>query len=134
MTSKRRVRENRHPLLDELGHHPNRDVDKVKAFNGFFASAFNTDVGPWAPQTPVLEDCDWEDDKLPTSPELVGDLLLQLGAPESIGPGGIPARELDSWTMALQDRCGRYFSMVLGVWRGPDRLEAGKCCPRFQEG
>ncbi|GAB0183360.1 cAMP-dependent protein kinase inhibitor alpha [Grus japonensis] len=24
--------------------------------------------------------------------------------------------------------------MVLGIWRGPSGLEAGKCCPNFQEG
>lgn len=27
-----------------------------------------------------------------------------------------------------------YFSAVLGVWRDPSRLEAGKDCPNFQEG
>ena len=48
--SKRRSRDNIiGPLLDEVGHLANRDVDKAQAFNAAFASGFNTDDGPWDP-------------------------------------------------------------------------------------
>ncbi|KAK4816746.1 hypothetical protein QYF61_022298 [Mycteria americana] len=56
--SKRRIRDNTGPLLDEVSHLTSRDVDKVEMFNAFFTSVFNTDDGPWDSQSPVLEDCD----------------------------------------------------------------------------
>ncbi|KAM9591477.1 uncharacterized protein ACIBXB_006274 [Morphnus guianensis] len=61
------------------------DVDKVETFNAFFASVLNTNDGPWDPQSPVLEDHDWGNDKLPAVPELVRDLLLQLDVHKSMG-------------------------------------------------
>ncbi|KAK4810960.1 hypothetical protein QYF61_014432 [Mycteria americana] len=94
VNSKRRIRDNIGPLLDEVGHLTNRDVDKAETFNAFFASVFNTDNGSWDPRNPLLEDRDWGDDKLPADPELVQDLLLQLDAHKSMGPDGIHPRVL----------------------------------------
>ncbi|KAK4832011.1 hypothetical protein QYF61_020449 [Mycteria americana] len=64
VNSKGRIRNNIGPLLDE-GHR------KAETFNAFFTSVFNTDDGPWDPRSPVLEDGDRGDDKLPAHPELV---------------------------------------------------------------
>ncbi|KAK4807113.1 hypothetical protein QYF61_018454 [Mycteria americana] len=94
INSKRRTRDNIGPLLDEVGHLTNGDVDKAEMFNAFFASVFNTDDGPWDPQSPVLEHHDWGNDKLPADSELVRDLLLQLDAHKSMGPDGIHPRVL----------------------------------------
>ncbi|KAM9262915.1 protein shortage in chiasmata 1 ortholog [Morus bassanus] len=94
VNSKRRIRENIGPLLDEVGHLKNRDIDKAEMFNAFFASVFNTNDGPWDTQSPVLEDHDWRNDKLPVHPELVQDLLLQLYVHEAMGPNGIHPRIL----------------------------------------
>ncbi|KAK4816993.1 hypothetical protein QYF61_025913 [Mycteria americana] len=88
VNSKRRIRDNIGPLLDEVGHLTNRDVDKAETFNASF-SVFNTNDEPWDPRSPVLEDCDWGDDKIPADSELVQDLLLQLDAYKSMGPDGI---------------------------------------------
>ena len=71
VNSKRRIRDNIGPLLDEVGHLTNRDIDKAETLNAFFASIFNTDDGPWDPRSPVLEHRDWGDDKLPADPEVV---------------------------------------------------------------
>ena len=71
VNSKRRIRDNIGPLLDEVGHLTNRHIDKVETFNAAFASVFNTDDGPWDPRSPVLEDHNWGDDKLPADSELV---------------------------------------------------------------
>ncbi|KAK4807141.1 hypothetical protein QYF61_018482, partial [Mycteria americana] len=92
INSKRRTRDNIGLLLDEVGHLTNRDVDKAETFNAFFASVFNTNDGPWDPQSPVLEHHDWGHDKLPADSELVRDLLLQLDAHKSMGPDGIHPR------------------------------------------
>ncbi|KAK4807129.1 hypothetical protein QYF61_018470 [Mycteria americana] len=91
---KRRTKDNIGPLLDEVGHLTNGDVDKAETFNAFFASVFNTNDGPWDPQSPVLEHHDWGNDKLPADSELVRDLLLQLDAHKSMGPDGIHPRSL----------------------------------------
>lgn len=52
----RKIRDSIGLLLDEISHLTNGDIDKAETFNSFFASVFNTDVGPWEPQSPVLED------------------------------------------------------------------------------
>ena len=41
----RRIRDNIDPLLDEVGHLTNKDVDKVEMFDAFFASVFNINDG-----------------------------------------------------------------------------------------
>ncbi|GAB0188298.1 hypothetical protein GRJ2_001295100 [Grus japonensis] len=60
INSKRRIRDNISPLVDEIGHPTNMDVDKAETFNAFFASVFNSDDGSWDSWSTVLEDCDWE--------------------------------------------------------------------------
>ncbi|GAB0206497.1 cAMP-dependent protein kinase inhibitor alpha [Grus japonensis] len=77
---------------DEVSHITNRDVGKAEMFNAFFASVFNTDDGPWDPWSPVLEDCDWGDDKLLANSEVVRDLLLHLDVHKSMGSDGIYPR------------------------------------------
>lgn len=79
--------------------------------------------------SPSGEDHDCSNNKLPTKPEHVCDLLLHLVACKSVGSDGIHPRELAE-TIA---RPTNYFSMVLGIWRGPGQLETGKSCSNFQE-
>ncbi|KAK4827430.1 hypothetical protein QYF61_017868 [Mycteria americana] len=75
-----------------------QDELSVKNFphyiNAFFSAVFNTDDGPWDPQSSVLEDRDWGDDKLPANSKLLQDLLLHLDAHKSMGPDGIHPRVL----------------------------------------
>ncbi|GAB0177321.1 potassium voltage-gated channel subfamily KQT member 1-like [Grus japonensis] len=94
VNSKRSIRDSIGPLLDKVSHLTNRDIDKVETFNAFFTSVFNTTDGPWEPQSPVLEDCDWGDDKLPADPDLVQDLLLHLDVHKSMGPDGVHPMEI----------------------------------------
>lgn len=61
------MRDNICLLLDKVNHLTNRDIDRVEKFNAFSTSVFNIDDGPWDPWSPVLEDCDWRDDKLPAA-------------------------------------------------------------------
>lgn len=79
-------------MLDEVRLLTNRDIHTAEIFNTFLASVFDTDYGLWEPQGPVLKDCDWGDDNLPTDPEFVQDMLLQLGVHKSMGPDGIYPR------------------------------------------
>ncbi|KAK4831271.1 hypothetical protein QYF61_016741 [Mycteria americana] len=81
-------------MPEQVGHLTNRDVDKAEMFNAFFASVFNNNDGPWDPRSPVLEDCDWGDDELPTDTEVIRDLLLQLDVHKSMRPDGIHPRVL----------------------------------------
>ncbi|KAJ7417704.1 hypothetical protein BTVI_31743 [Pitangus sulphuratus] len=52
------------------------------------------DEGPRRTQCPELEDHDCKNDQLPTDPEIVQDLLLQLDPYKSMGPAGIHSRIL----------------------------------------
>lgn len=56
VSSNRRIRGNVSPLLGEVGHVTNRDIDKAARFNATFASVFKSDDGPWDPWSPVLEE------------------------------------------------------------------------------
>lgn len=49
-------------------------------------------LGVWSPG---LDGHGWGNDELPADFELVWDLLLQLNAPKSMGPSGIPPRVLN---------------------------------------
>ena len=53
VNSKRRIRDNICPFLDEVSHLTNRGVDKADVFNAAFTSVFNTDDKPWDPWSPV---------------------------------------------------------------------------------
>lgn len=81
-------------LPDESNYLTNVDIDEAEMFSAFFASVFNTDDGLWGLRCPELEDCDCNDGQLPDNPKLVQDLLLHLGAQESIGPDRIHLRVL----------------------------------------
>uniref|UniRef100_A0A8B9EMY0 Reverse transcriptase domain-containing protein n=1 Tax=Anser cygnoides TaxID=8845 RepID=A0A8B9EMY0_ANSCY len=94
MNRKRRIRENIGPLLVGDGHLTDKDTGKAETFNAFFASVFNADDGLWDPRCPELEDHDGGNDKLPTHPERVQDLLLHLDPYKSTGPDGIHPRVL----------------------------------------
>lgn len=91
---KRRIGNNIGPLLDKANHLTNREVDKVKKFNAFFASVSNSKDGPQDHQSPALEDHDWCYDKLLPNPESVQDLLLQLDDHKSVESNGIHPRVL----------------------------------------
>ncbi|XP_028939374.1 transcription factor RFX3-like, partial [Antrostomus carolinensis] len=89
---KRQTRNNIGLLLDEHGHLTSRDTDKAGTFNALFILVFNTEDGLRNLQSPGLETHDCENDKLPTSPKLVRDLLLQLDPYKSVRPDGIHLR------------------------------------------
>lgn len=130
--SKRRTRDNTGLLLDELSHLTNRDIDKAETCNGFFTSVFNTSDRPWDPQSPVLEDCDWGNDKPSAHPELVQDLPLQLDVKKPMRPGEIHPRVLKELADVIRGgRCLHYFSTVLRVWRGPSQLETWQILSQF---
>jgi len=71
VNSKRRIRDNIGPLLDEAGHLTNRDIDKEESFNAFFTFVFETNNLPWDPWSLVLEDHNWRNDRLLANPEPV---------------------------------------------------------------
>lgn len=81
-------------LPDESNYLTNVDIDEAEMFSAFFASVFNTDDGLWGLRCPELEDLDCNDGQLPDNPKLVQDLLLHLGAQESVGPDRIHLRVL----------------------------------------
>lgn len=119
--NERRMRNNIGPLLDEVSHLTNRDVDNAETFTAAFSSVFNIDIWTGNVWSPVLEDCGWGDDKLPVNSKLVRDLLLQLNTLQM--------------SMGLQCYCVtslHYFSMVWGVWWDPSWLQTGKCCLNVQ--
>jgi len=101
--------------------------------NAFFASVFYTSDGPWDSWIPKLECCDCSNDKLPANLKLVQDLLLQLDTPKSVRHNEVHPR----LPKELADVIARPLSIIfqyLGIWRVLSQLEAGKCCPSFQEG
>ncbi|GAB0178695.1 hypothetical protein GRJ2_000334800 [Grus japonensis] len=71
VNSKTKIRDSIGPLLDEVVHLTNKDVDIADTFNAFFDSVFNTNDELWEPWSPVLEDHDSGDDKLLANPEVV---------------------------------------------------------------
>ena len=85
MNRKRRARENIDPLLDGEGHLTDKDIGKAKMFNAFFASVFNAKDGLQDPGCPELENRDSGNDKRPTDPQSVCDLLLHLDPFKSMG-------------------------------------------------
>ena len=63
-------------------------------FNAFFASILNANDGLQHPRCPELEDYDGGNDKLPTDPEHVQDLLFHLDPYKFMGLDGIHPRAL----------------------------------------
>jgi len=91
---KRRTKENIGPLLDGEGLLTDNEIGKAETFNAFFTSVFNTNDGLRDPGYPELEDHDGGNDKLPTNPEHVQDLLLHLDPYKSMDLDGIHPRVL----------------------------------------
>ena len=61
INSKRRARENLHPLLDAEGKLVTKDQDKAEVLNAFFASVFNSETcHSLRTQLPVLVNRDGE--------------------------------------------------------------------------
>lgn len=61
LTSKGRIKENLHSVLDVKGNVVTKDEDKAEVLNAFFALAFISKVNIFqVSHPPGLENCDWE--------------------------------------------------------------------------
>ena len=91
INSKRRARENLHPLLDTKGNLVTKDQDKAEVLNAAFASIFNSKTCySLGTQPPVLVDRDGEQNRpCMIHNEMALDLLRKLGAHKSMGSDGL---------------------------------------------
>ena len=135
INSKRKARENLHPLLDAEGYLVTKGRDKAEVLNALFASVFNNKTCySLGTQPPALVDRDGEQNKpFMIHEEIVLDLLRKLDAYKSMGPDGLHPRVL------RVDRCGcqatlHHLSAVLANQGCPSGLETGKCDAHLQKG
>ncbi|KAK4823319.1 hypothetical protein QYF61_000921 [Mycteria americana] len=96
ISSKRRAKENLHPLLDGGGNTVTKDEEKAEVLNAFFASVFNSRADCSLGTQPLeLEDRDGDQTGAPIiQGEMVIDLLHHLDTHKSMGPDEIHPRVL----------------------------------------
>jgi len=91
INSKRRTKENFHPLLDASGNVTTEDKEEGEVLNTFFTSAFNLQISyPQGTLHPDLEVWDaMQNTPLVIQVERVRELLLHLDCHKSVGPDGL---------------------------------------------
>ncbi|KAK4818945.1 hypothetical protein QYF61_022210 [Mycteria americana] len=96
ISSKRRVKENLQPLVDEGGNTVIKDEEKAEVINAFFPSVFNSRANcSLGTKPPELEDRDGDQNGGPIiQKEMVSDLLHHLDTHKSMGPDEIHLRVL----------------------------------------
>uniref|UniRef100_A0A8C0A0D2 Reverse transcriptase domain-containing protein n=1 Tax=Anas zonorhyncha TaxID=75864 RepID=A0A8C0A0D2_9AVES len=134
VNGKRRTKEYIGPLLDREGLLTDDDIGKAETLNAFFASVFNADDGLRDPGCPELEDRDGGDDKLPTDPERVRDLLLHLDPYKSMGPDGIHPRVLKELADVIAEPLSIIFQRSWESGEVPVDWKLANVVPIFKKG